>query len=142
MENVKMFVNGEAMRGGRLAPNLAQARFLGEASTAPVYRFLSVRDEYPALLPAGTGGWPVRGELYEVAYADLRDKLLPYEPAELELTIIELADGTGSLCMRLRPDRRDLPGLVDISVIGSWRDYLARAGQASTGQVGAAGETR
>jgi gamma-glutamylcyclotransferase (GGCT)/AIG2-like uncharacterized protein YtfP len=134
MENVKMFVNGEAMRGGRLAPSLAQARFLGEASTAPVYRFLSVRDEYPALLPAGTGGWPVRGELYEVAYADLRDKLLPNEPRELELTVIELADGSGSLCMRLRPDCGDLPGLIDISRIGSWRDYLARAGQAGAGE--------
>jgi gamma-glutamylcyclotransferase (GGCT)/AIG2-like uncharacterized protein YtfP len=132
MENVKMFVNGEAMRGGRLAPNLAQARFLGEASTAPVYRFLSVRDEYPALLPAGTGGWPVRGELYEVSYADLRDKLLPSEPPELELTIIELADGSGSLCMRLRPDCGDLPGLIDISRLGSWRDYLLGVGQAGT----------
>jgi len=134
MENVKMFVNGEAMRGGRLAPKLAQARFLGEASTAPVYRFLSVRDEYPALLPAGTDGWPVRGELYEVPYADLRDKLLPHEPPELELTVIELADGSGSLCMRLRPDCGDLPGLIDISRIGSWRDYLTRAGQAGAGE--------
>ena len=123
MENIRMFVNGEAMRGGRLAPNLAQARFLGEASTAPVYRFLSVRDEYPALLPARTGGWPVRGELYEVAYSDLRDKLLPNEPPELELTIISLADGSGSLCMRLRSDCSDMPGLTDISHIGSWQDY-------------------
>lgn len=125
MESVKMFVNGEAMRGGRLAPNLAQARFLGEALTAPVYRFLSVRDEYPALLPATTGGWRVHGELYEVAYSDLRDKLLPNEPPELELTIIELADGSGSLCMRLRPGCSDMPGLTDISHIGSWRAYLS-----------------
>jgi hypothetical protein len=130
MESVKMFVNGEAMKGGRLAPNLAAARFLGEAVTAPVYRFLSVRDEYPALLPAAAGGWPVRGELYEVTYADLRNKLLPNEPPELELTIIEFADGSGSLCMRLRPDCTDLPGLTDISHIGSWRDYLAGSGQA------------
>lgn len=131
METVKMFVNGEAMRGGRLAPSLAGARFLGEASTAPYYQFLSVRDEYPALLPAGPSAGPsgraVRGELYEVAYGDLRDKLLPNEPPELELTIIELADGSGSLCMRLRPDCADLPGLTDISHIGSWRDYLAGA---------------
>jgi len=129
MEYVKMFVNGEAMRGGRLAPDLAQARFLGEASTAPIYRFLSVRDEYPALLPARTDGWPVRGELYEVAYSDLRDKLLPNEPPELELTIIRLVDGSGSLCMRLRPDCSDMPGLTDISHIGSWRDYRTGAGQ-------------
>ena len=134
METVKMFVNGEAMRGGRLAPSLADARFLGEASTAPVYQFLSVRDEYPALLPAMAGGRAVRGELYEVTYQDLRDKLLPNEPAELELTIIELADGSGSLCMRLRPDCAGLPGLTDISAIGSWRDYLGGAGHATAGQ--------
>lgn len=129
-----MFVNGEAMRGGRLAPNLAQARFLGEAVTAPAYRFVSVRDEYPALLPVADGGLPVHGELYEVAYADLRDRLLPNEPRELELAIIELADGTGSLCMRLRPDCDSLPGLTDISRIGSWREYLAGLGREITAE--------
>jgi hypothetical protein len=120
-----MFVNGEAMSGGRLAPNLSSARFLGAASTAPLYRFVSVRDEFPALIPVTDGGWPVSGELYEVPYSDLRDKLLPAEPAELELTIIELADGSGSLCMRLRPEQAAAPGLIDISPIGSWRKYLA-----------------
>lgn len=134
MESVKMFVNGEAMRGGRLAPNLAGARFLGEASTAPAYQFLSVRDEYPALMPAAAGGRPVRGELYEVDYSDLRDRLLPNEPPELELTIIEMTDGSGSLCMRLRPDCAGLPGLTDISHIGSWRDYLAGPGRVGAGE--------
>lgn len=125
MENVKMFVNGEAMRGGRLAPSLQDARFLGHTSTAPVYRFFSVRDEFPALATGGHEGWAVHGELYEVSYSDLREKLLPSEPAELELTIIELSDGSGSLCMRLRPECASLPGLTDISPIGSWKRYLA-----------------
>lgn len=124
METVKMFVNGEAMRGGRLAPNLENASFRGETRTAARYRFFSVRNEYPALLPVDEDGYQVQGELYEVSYSDLRDLLLPKEPAELELTIIELEDGTGSLCMRLRPDCVNLPELEDISQLGSWRMFL------------------
>lgn len=124
METVKMFVNGEAMRGGRLAPNLEGARFLGETRTAARYKFFSVRDEYPALLPVDDGGYRIQGELYEVSYADLRELLLPKEPPELELTLIELEGGEGSLCMRLRPDCVGMPGLEDISQLGSWRHYL------------------
>lgn len=124
METVKMFVNGEAMRGGRLAPNLEKATFRGETRTAARYRFFSVRNEYPALLPVDEGGHQIQGELYEVSYSDLRDLLLPKEPPELELTLIELEDGTGSLCMRLRPDCVSIPGLEDISQLGSWRLFL------------------
>ena len=124
MDTVKMFVNGEAMTGGRLAPNLSNGRLFGPATTATRYRFLSVRDEFPALLPVDHHGVSVEGELYEVSYADLRELLLPKEPEELELTLIELLNGSGSLCMRLRADCMSLPGLVDISHFASWARYL------------------
>lgn len=123
-----MFVNGQAMRGGSLNDALADARFLGPARTAPRYRFFSVRDEFPGLHPVTDGGLAVPGELYELSYAMLREQLLPREPAELELGVIELSDGTGSLAMRMRAWVLDGPGLTDISAAGGWHAYLAAAG--------------
>ncbi|UOE21834.1 hypothetical protein NI17_003810 [Thermobifida halotolerans] len=120
-----MFVNGQAMSGGEINHALSGAVFLGPAETAPLYRFYSVRDEFPGLHPVGPGGFGVPGELYEVDYARLRDRLLPEEPPELELGVIELSDGTGSLAMRMRAEALDAPGVTDISGAGGWRAYLA-----------------
>jgi gamma-glutamylcyclotransferase (GGCT)/AIG2-like uncharacterized protein YtfP len=72
LDTIKMLVNGEAMTGGRSAPYLADGRFLGETNPAPRYRFFSMRDEYPALLPVDDVGFSIRGELYEITYGDLR----------------------------------------------------------------------
>ncbi|WP_433376014.1 allophanate hydrolase-related protein [Streptosporangium sp. CA-115845] len=55
----------------------------------------------------------------------LREHLLPNEPEELELSVIELADGSGSLSMRMRDGALTLPGVTDISTAGGWRAYLA-----------------
>lgn len=120
---VRMFVNGQAMTGGSIHAPLAGAEFLGPVRTAPRYRFWSFRDEFPGLEPVTTGGWSVPGELYAVSYAVLRDRLLPLEPPELELTVIELADGSGSLSMRVRPDA--LAGAVEIRHPDGWRGHLA-----------------
>jgi len=125
MELVKMFVNGQAMSGGSISEGLRNARFLGAASTAPAYRFYSVRAEFPGLSRAEQGGSSVAGELYEVSYAALRTELLPLEPPELELSIIELADGTGSLSMVMRSESIGAAGTVDITEYGGWRAYLA-----------------
>lgn len=129
MEKVKMFVNGQAMSGGSLNHALAHARLIGPANTAPRYRFYSVRDEFPGLYPVDDGGASVPGELYEVDYAILRDQLLPNEPGELELTVIELEDGTGSLCMKMREEALGQPDVVDISSRGGWRTHLAERAQ-------------
>lgn len=122
-----MFVNGQAMQGGSLSGALAEAEFLGAARTAERYRFFSVRDEFPGLHPVDEGGYSIVGELYGVSYATLRDGLLPGEPAELELGIIELDDGTGSLSMRMRAEFLSAPGVVDISAAGGWRAHLGGA---------------
>ncbi|MFI0372279.1 gamma-glutamylcyclotransferase [Actinomadura sp. 1N219] len=127
METLRMFVNGQAMSGGSLNTALSGAEFLGPAETAPRYRFYSVRDEFPGLHPVPSGGRAVPGELYAVTYEILRDRLLPGEPPELELGVIELADGSGSLCMRMRAESLTLPGVVDISDAGGWRAHLAGA---------------
>lgn len=124
-EMVRMFVNGQALRGGSLSDAMADASFLGEVSTAPNYRFYSVRDEFPGLHPVSTNGRAVPGEVYEMPYEMLRGRLLPREPVELELTVIELADGRGSLSMRMRDDAINDAGVVDISDAGGWLAYKA-----------------
>ncbi|MFI1460266.1 allophanate hydrolase-related protein [Nocardia carnea] len=123
MAIVTMFVNGQAMSGGTLHDALHRARFLGRVDTAPRYRFYSVRDEFPGLHPVTSGGVSVPGELYEVEYDVLREELLPREPEELELGVIELADGSGSLSMRMRSNALDVPGVTDISDRGGWVAY-------------------
>lgn len=119
-----MFVNGQAMSGGLINHNLAEAKFLGQALTAPKYRFFSVRDEFPGIHAVEEDGYSVPGELYEVTYDILGDKLLPSEPLELELGVIELQDGSGTLCMQMRQEWLGHQDLTDISDKGGWRAYL------------------
>jgi hypothetical protein len=123
MKTVLMFVNGQAMSGGTLNDALTDADFVGPVTTAPKYRFYSIRDEFPGIFAVDGVGAAVPGELYEVSYAVLRDKLLPREPAELELSVIELDDGRGCLSMRLRDEFVDAEGVHDISAFGGWRAY-------------------
>lgn len=119
---VYLMTNGEGMRGGRLHHNIAGHPFLGERRTAPRYRFFSVRDEFPGLLPVSDGsGASVQGELYDVPLEVLRDRFLPDEPPELELGVVELDDGTAALSMVLRQGERD--GHTDITGHGGWRAY-------------------
>lgn len=125
-----MFLNGGAMRGGPLHENLTGAPLVAEVASAPRYRFFSVRDEFPAMTPAAADeqGRQVAGEVYDLPLEVLRDSLLPAEPEELELGVIELADGRPSLAMVLREAFRGHPSLVDISELGSWRAYQGTDG--------------
>lgn len=139
-----MFLNGGAMRGGPLHHLLAGARFAGMVRTAPRYRFYSVGDRFPALAElTGPSGWDgtaeagghgvaVAGELYDVPWEVLRDVLLPAEPAELELGVIELEDGSGCLSMIRRRTYREPEGLYrDISEHADWRSYTAKPARAA-----------
>lgn len=128
---VRMFVNGQAMSGGSINFGFKNATFLGPVNTAPKYHFYSVRDEFPGLYPVVQEGATVPGELYELSYAQLRENLLPHEPEELELSVIELEDGTGSLGMRMRDVSLSLPGVIDITQRGGWRTYLANKEEGS-----------
>ena len=118
----RMFLNGTAMRGGADHHLVGNGEFLGATRTAARYRFHAVDDRYPALEDVGSAGASIEGELYEIDYAQLRDVLLPGEPAGLELGVIELIDGSGSLAMVLRRPKPDL-GTTDISEHGSWRAF-------------------
>ena len=126
-----MFLNGGGMRGGPLHHLLAGAPLVAETWTAPHYLLYSVGDRYPALQPCpkdaeGSPGGAVAGEVYDLPLGLLRDALLPAEPPELELGVIELADGSSALGMILRRPCPTLDGLTDITAFGGWRAYLSR----------------
>ncbi|MQA12380.1 MAG: gamma-glutamylcyclotransferase [Pseudonocardiaceae bacterium] len=120
---VYMFLNGGGMRGGALHHQLLGAPLVKQTRTAPKYRFYSVDDRFPALDPVSSGGVAVHGELYDVPLETLRDSLLPAEPPELELGVIELEDGEPSLAVVLRGEFRRTAKLTDISATASWRAY-------------------
>jgi hypothetical protein len=119
-----MFLNGGAMRGGPLNHLLGDSPLIGRVRTAARYRFYSVRDGFPALDPVAEGGVAVAGELYDTDWVLLREALLPTEPGELELGVIELEDGSGCLSMLRRRTYREEPGaLRDISATPDWNAY-------------------
>ncbi len=118
-----MFLNGTAMGGGADHHLVGGAPLVARTTTAPRYRFHAVGGRYPALEDVGAGGAAVQGEVYDLSYDQLREVLLPGEPDGLELGVIELADGGGSLAMILRREYPALPPLTDISASGNWRAY-------------------
>src|SRR6266568_7179441 len=119
-----MFLNGDGMRGGRAHYTIEGVPLVGERRTAPLYRFFSVRDEFPALYPVAEGGQPILGELYDVPMGPL-NALLATEPAELELSIIELEGGELSFAMVLREAEHALGIHKDITSHGGWHAYRA-----------------
>lgn len=69
---------------------------------------------------------PDRVRMFVNGEAMSGSRLLPAEPPELELGIIELADGTGSLAMRMRAEALQAPGVRDISDRGGWLRYTGQ----------------
>lgn len=128
-DTLLMFVNGQAMSGGSLHHALSDADFLGEVRTAPQYRFLSF-GEFPGLLPSVHGGANIAGELYSMDYTHMRERLLPGEPPELELSVIELEDGSGTCSMIVRQGA--IGAGEDITEYGGWRAYCADAEESET----------
>ncbi|MFI6295386.1 gamma-glutamylcyclotransferase [Nonomuraea sp. NPDC050790] len=122
-----MFLNGGAMRGGPLHHLLGDAPLVAETRTAAKYRFYSVGGRCPALQPVSHGGAQIDGELYDLDLDRLRDEVLPAEPPELELGVIELADGGSALAMLLRRPNTSHAELADITEFGSWKTYKERA---------------
>ena len=126
---VLIFLNGGGMRGGPLHHQLQGAPLVRVARSAPKYRYLSVGDRFPAMQDVGAGGYQVAGEVYDVPLEVLLHHLLPAEPPELELGIIELDDGTACLATVLRREYTRAAQLVDISSFGDWRAYLQSRGR-------------
>jgi gamma-glutamylcyclotransferase (GGCT)/AIG2-like uncharacterized protein YtfP len=123
-----MFLNGGGMRGGSLHHLLRGAPLVAETRTAPRYRLHSAGGRFPALEPVRAGGAAIAGEVYDLPLEVLRESLLPAEPPELELGVIELEDGAGALGMVLRRQCPPLADLTDITSYGGWRAYQNAAG--------------
>ncbi|GAA4301815.1 hypothetical protein BJY14_000625 [Actinomadura luteofluorescens] len=123
-----LFVNCAAMRGGVLHGNIAPYPFLGEARTAPRYRFYSVRDEFAGLHPADDGV-TISGELYDVPLEVIGERFMPAEPPEFELGVIALADAGAALGVVLRSTRGETGRYRDISGWGGWRSYERSLGR-------------
>lgn len=124
-----IFLNGGGMRGGPLHHQLRGAPLVRAGRSAPKYRYFSVGDRFPAMQEIGAGGSSVVGEVYDVTLEVLLHHLLPAEPPELELGIIELDDGTACLATVLRRDYTRTADLVDISSFGGWHAYLTSRGR-------------
>ncbi|MFC8722156.1 gamma-glutamylcyclotransferase [Kitasatospora sp. NPDC057198] len=124
----RVFFNGQAMTGGPFHAKV-HGHLVGPARTAPGYRFFSIRDECPALLADPGVGTAIEGELYDLPLEHLRDAVLPGEPLELELGVIELADGTPSLSMVLARGQLERGVHREITEHGGWRAYLATLGR-------------
>ncbi|MCL5015140.1 MAG: gamma-glutamylcyclotransferase [Firmicutes bacterium] len=120
---MKIFVNGELMRGLSMHKLLTDAEFIREASTAPIYRLFSIDDQYPAMVMAlpFEDGYSIPGEIYHIP-----EELWPRIAAnERRLGLypgpIWLADGQA---LRGILSVRELcEGYEDISRYGGWRIY-------------------
>lgn len=123
-----MFLNGGGMRGGPLHHQLQGTPPICTAVSAPRYRYFSVGDRFPAMHRVTDGGGSVVGEVYDLPLTLLRDHLIPAEPPELELGVIELDDGASCLATVLRESMLGSPNLTDITHIGDWRRYCREKG--------------
>jgi gamma-glutamylcyclotransferase (GGCT)/AIG2-like uncharacterized protein YtfP len=129
--SVHVFLNGTAMSDGADHGSIADSTFVGAARTAPRYRFYSVRDEFPGLVPDGDGA-SIVGEVYDVDEAVWYRSLLPQEPVELVPGEIELEDGRTAWAMILDLGRLPREEYRDITEYGGWRRYLASRPEASS----------
>lgn len=118
-----LFLNGGGMRGGPLHHQLQGTPLLAVTRTAPRYRYYAVDGRFPALDRVGTGGHSIAGELYDLPLTILHNHLMPAEPPELELGVIELADGAAALATVLRREYARTAALEDISELGDWHAY-------------------
>ncbi len=126
-----LFVNGTLMRGLALHGNLEGAEFLGEVSTAPLYRLYSIDDVHPGMFEVEEGGVSVAGELYLVPDEVWR-RVEAGEPPGLYRGAVKLADGREVLGI-LYP-REMAEGIHrDISEYGGWRRYVSGAGAENEG---------
>lgn len=79
-----------------------------------------------------SGTAQVVGELYDLPLTVLREHLVPAEPPELEIGVVELEDGSAALATVLRDSMMEIllrsGDIRDISYLGDWRAFLHHEG--------------
>lgn len=123
---MRFFICGSALRGQPDHKNLGEAKFLGEANTAPKYRLHSVRDQHPGIYEVESGGISIAGELYEFT-PEQHERLLESEPPDLYEAPIELDDGSKVSAMIYPRSLIEERGYKDISEYGGWKAFKASA---------------
>jgi allophanate hydrolase len=127
METVKLAVVGAHLKDMPLHWQLTSrdARFVGEARTAPAYRLYAMADSVPpkpALVHSGDGG-PIALEIYELDMAAF-GSFVAEVPPPLAIGTVTLEDG--SLIKGFVAEPRAIAGAEDITSLGGWRRYLER----------------
>lgn len=121
---MRFFICGSALHGQPDHKNLGDARFLGEAQTAPRYRLHSVRDEHPGIYAVSSGGVAIVGELYDLT-PEQYHHLLETEPPDLYEDQIVLDDGSTVSAMMYPRELIEERGYPDVSQFGGWSAYKA-----------------
>jgi allophanate hydrolase len=127
METVKLAVVGAHLKDMPLHWQLTSrdARFIGEARTAPVYRLYAMADSVPpkpALVHSGDGA-PIAIEIYELDMAAF-GSFVAEVPPPLAIGTVTLEDG--SLVKGFVAEPRATVNAEDITSLGGWRRYLQR----------------
>lgn len=126
---MRFFICGSALRGQPDHGNLGNARFLGEARTAPKYRLHSVKNGWhPGIYRVESGGISIPGELYELTDEEYR-ALLAGEPPDMYEEAIELDDGSHVSAMLYPRELIERDAEPDISHLGGWAAYKAQSSQ-------------
>jgi len=121
---MRFFICGSALHGQPGHKNLGDAKFLGEARTAPRYRLHSVRDEHPGIYEVLTGGISISGEVYDLTEQQHRH-LLETEPPDLYEAPVVLEDGSTVNAMIYPRELIEKHGYPDVSHYGGWAAFKA-----------------
>jgi allophanate hydrolase len=129
METVKLAVVGAHLKDMPLHWQLTsrEARFVGEAMTAPAYRLYAMTDSVPpkpALIHTGgeeSGGASIALEIYELDVAAF-GSFVAEVPPPLAIGTVTLADG--SLVKGFVAEPRAIANAEDITALGGWRAYM------------------
>ncbi len=127
MDTVKLAVVGAHLKDMPLHWQLTSrnARFVGEAKTAPTYRLYAMADSVPpkpALVHSGEGA-SIALEVYELDMAAF-GSFVAEVPPPLAIGTVTLADG--SLVKGFVAEPRAMTNAEDITALGGWRAFIAR----------------
>jgi gamma-glutamylcyclotransferase (GGCT)/AIG2-like uncharacterized protein YtfP len=121
---MQFFICGSALRGQPDHGNLGAATFVREATTKPIYRLHSVRDQHPGIYEVAEGGVAIAGEIYEMT-EDQHRALLASEPPDLYEAPVHLDDGSTVPAMIYPQALIEERGFADISHFGGWAAFKA-----------------
>ena len=120
-----VFICGSALRGQPDNQNLKGAEFLGECTTAPVYRLHAVGNGWhPGIYRVDQGGISIPGELYAMTpaqYVHLKEN----EPPNMYPETVQLAEGDQAIAFLYPKALIDENNWPDISGYGGWAVYKA-----------------